>query len=181
MPHRTETELALHRSLSDSVMIALRKIMQAIELNSKRLVKRVGLTGPQLVILQEVDRNGEVTAGEIARAVSLSQATVTGILERMEKRGLLARQRSDRDKRRIMVRITERGRQILDEAPPLMQEAFVEKFSSLQAWEQTMILSALQRLVSIMDATTIQAAPFLSTSPLDNQVAKAEGGNPPAP
>jgi hypothetical protein len=62
-----------------------------------------------------------------------------------------------------------------------MQEAFVEKFSSLQAWEQTMILSALQRLVSIMDATTIQAAPFLSTSPLDNQVAKAEGGNPPAP
>ena len=170
---------AAQRSVSDNVMIALRKIIQAIELNSRKLVKRVGLTGPQLVILQEIVRGGELTAGEIAKAVSLSQATVTGILERMEKRGLLARQRSDRDKRRILVRITEAGRQILQEAPPLMQEAFVEKFSDLQTWEQTMILSALQRLVSIMDATTIQAAPFLSTSPLDSQAVKTDGSCPP--
>ena len=179
MPLDQERDPAVPRSVSDSVMIALRKIIQAIELNSRRLVKRVGLTGPQLVILQEIARCGELTAGEIAKAVSLSQATVTGILERMEKRGLLARQRSDRDKRRILVRITEAGRQILQEAPPLMQEAFVEKFSDLQAWEQTMILSALQRLVSIMDATTIQAAPFLSTSPLDSQVVKTDGSCPP--
>ena len=179
MSPNQERDPAVPRSVSDSVMIALRKIIQAIELNSRRLVKRVGLTGPQLVILQEIARCGEVTAGEIAKAVSLSQATVTGILERMEKRGLLARQRSDRDKRRILVRITKSGRQILQEAPPLMQEAFVEKFSGLQEWEQTMILSALQRLVSIMDATTIQAAPFLSTSPLDSQVGKTDGPCPP--
>lgn len=165
------------RSVSDSVLIALRKIIQAIEMNSKKLVKRVGLTGPQLVILQEIARCGEVTAGEIARAVSLSQATVTGILERMEKRGLLARQRSESDKRRIMVRITATGRQLLEEAPPLMQEAFVERFSSLQEWEQTMILSALQRLVSIMDAKTLHAAPFLSTSPFDSQASRADGSS----
>ena len=168
------------RTVSDSVLIALRKIIQVIEMNSKKLVKRVGLTGPQLVILQEIARSGEVTAGEIARAVSLSQATVTGILERMEKRGLLARQRSDSDKRRIMVRITDFGRQILDEAPPLMQEAFVERFSSLQAWEQTMILSALQRLVTIMDAKTIEAAPFLSTSPFESPAAKSDERTPPS-
>jgi len=168
------------RSVSDSVLIALRKIIQAIEMNSKKLVKRVGLTGPQLVILQEIARTGELTAGEIARAVSVSQATVTGILERMEKRGLLARKRSERDKRRIMVSITASGRQILDEAPPLMQEAFVERFSSLQEWEQTMILSALQRLVSIMDAKTIQAGPFLSTTPLDSRAPKAESGRRPS-
>lgn len=150
-------------------MIALRKIIQAIEMNSKKLVKRVGLTGPQLVILIEIARCGEVTAGEIAQAVSLSQATVTGILERMENRGLIVRQRNHQDKRRIMVRITDTGKKILEEAPPLMQEAFVERFSSLQEWEQTMILSALQRLVSIMDAKSIQAAPFLATSIIESQ------------
>lgn len=167
MSASTPTASALTRTVSDSVMIAMRKIIQAIDMNSKKLVKRVGLTGPQLVILQEITRMGEVTAGEIAQAVSLSQATVTGILERMENRGLLARRRSDRDKRRIMVSITKSGQQILEDAPPLMQEAFVERFSSLQEWEQTMILSALQRLVSIMDAKTIQAAPFLATSSID--------------
>ena len=163
-----------HRTISDNVMIALRKIIQAIDLNSKKLVKRVGLTGPQLVILQEISNIGKATSGEIARAVSLSQPTVTGILERMEKRGLLTRQRSRHDKRRIMVSITENGRNVLKDAPPLMQEAFVERFSSLQEWEQNMILSALQRLVSIMDAKAIQAAPFLETSPIGNQPAKID-------
>ena len=129
MDHASITATIHNRTVSDSVMIALRKIIQAIDTNSKQLVKRVGLTGPQLVILQEITRMGEVTAGEIAQAVSLSQATVTGILERMEKRGLLARRRSERDKRRIMVSITESGKQVLKDAPPLMQEAFVERFS----------------------------------------------------
>jgi len=153
---------------SDSVMIALRKIIRAIDMNSKKLVKRVGLTGPQLVILREIARRREVTAVQIAQAVSLSQATVTGILERMEKRQLIARQRSDRDKRRIMIRITANGDRILENAPPLMQEEFVERFCSLQEWEQMMILSALQRLVSILEAKEIDAAPFLATSPIED-------------
>ena len=181
MDHASVAASVHDRTVSDSVMISLRKIIQAIDTNSKQLVKRVGLTGPQLVILQEITRMGEVTAGEIAQAVSLSQATVTGILERMENRGLLVRRRSERDKRRIMVRITRNGQQVLDDAPPLMQEAFVERFSDLQEWEQTMILSALQRLVSIMDAKAIQAAPFLETSPIDNPVAKSDRAAPSTP
>ncbi len=156
-------------SASDNVMIALRKIIQAIDLNSRQLVKRVGLTGPQLVILREISSIDEVTAGEIAQAVSLSQATVTGIMDRMEKRGLIARKRSEHDKRKIMIRITDAGQDIVESAPPLMQEAFTQRFTSLPAWEQTMILSALLRLVSIMDAKTIQAAPFLATNIIGEQ------------
>jgi hypothetical protein len=78
-----------------------------------------------------------------------------------------------------MVRITQEGKQVLQDAPPLMQEAFVEQFTSLQEWEQNMILSALQRLVSIMDARAIDAAPFLATSPLVNQAPKSEETEPP--
>ena len=173
-------ETAPIRTNSDSVMIALRKIIQAIDMNSKKLVKRVGLTGPQLVILQEISSLGEVSVGEVARAVSLSQATLSGILSRMEKRGLLSRRRSQQDKRRVLVSITDNGKQVLEDAPPLMQEAFVDKFENLQEWERTMILSALQRLVSIMDAKAIQVAPFLATSPIDNQAANTDTTKPSA-
>jgi DNA-binding MarR family transcriptional regulator len=160
------------RPASDQVMIALRKIIQALDQNSRKLVKRVGLTGPQLVILQEIAHLGEVSVGEIARAVSLSQATVTGILERMENRELLVKRRSQHDKRRVMVSITRLGTTVLEEAPPLMQETFVERFYSLAEWERNMILGALQRLVSIMDAQTIRAAPFLAAGALDGQDTK---------
>lgn len=161
-------------TITNDVLIAIRKIMQSISMNSRSLVKRVGLTGPQLVILQAVVHSGEVSVGEVAKAISLSQGTVTGILERMQKRGLVARRRSDTDRRRVLVKATAAGEQLLETAPPLMQEAFVERFSSLEKWEQTMILSALQRLVTIMDASTIQAAPILAAGPLDDATVKPE-------
>jgi DNA-binding MarR family transcriptional regulator len=161
-------------TITNSVLIAIRKIIQSIAMNSKSLVKRVGLTGPQLMILQEIAQFGEVSVGEVARAISLSQGTVTGILERMEKRDLVIRRRSNSDRRRVLVQVTEGGKQLLETAPPLMQEAFVERFNSLRDWEQTMILSSLQRLVSIMDAKAIQPAPFLASGPIDESGVKPD-------
>jgi len=164
----------LTHSITDNVLIAIRKIIQSIDLNSRSLVKRVGLTGPQLVILQEVAGSGEVSVGKVARAISLSQGTVTDIVERMEKRGLLIRRRSDYDRRRVLVHATESGKQLLEKAPPLMQESFVEQFNGLRDWEQAMILSSLQRLVSIMDAKDIKAAPILTTGLIEEPATKPE-------
>jgi len=164
------------RKISDNVLIALRKIIQAIDLNSKKLVKQVGMTGPQLVILQEIARLGTVSVGEVAKNASLSQGTVTGIMERLEKRGLISRQRNKQDKRRVMVRVSDSGKIILEKAPSVMQEEFLGKFNQLQEWERTMILSALQRLVMMMDAKAITAEPFLSAAPVgaaETKTAKA--------
>ena len=157
----------LNDTITNNVLISIRKIIQSIALNSKSLVKRVGLTGPQLTVLQEVTYAGEVSVGDIARAISLSQGTVTGILQRLEKKDLLTRRRSDTDRRRVLVQLTVAGRDLLEKAPPLMQEAFVERFSNLPDWEQTLILSALQRLVSIMDAKAIDASPILATGSIE--------------
>lgn len=153
-------------STADQVLVAIRKIIQRIDINSRSLVKRVGLTGPQLIILQAVTRSEPVAIGEVAKAISLSQATVTGIVERLEKRNLVMRERSLEDRRKVMVKATDEGRALLTSAPPLMQEAFVDKFNDLDDWEQAMILSSLQRLVSLMDAGTLEVGPFLATGPI---------------
>jgi DNA-binding MarR family transcriptional regulator len=154
-------------SISDEVLIALRRLIQAIDIHSKRLVKQFGLTGPQLIVLQEISQSNEVTASELARKISLSQATVTGILERLEKRNLISRRRSHHDRRRAPVKTTPVGERLLDSAPPLMQESFIEQFGLLQNWEQHMILSSLQRLVTLMDAKQIDAEPILTTGRID--------------
>ncbi|MGD9390603.1 MAG: MarR family transcriptional regulator, partial [Thioalkalispiraceae bacterium] len=72
----------------DQVLISLRQIIRAIDLNSKRLERESGLTGPQLLVMQLIGSAGEITAGVLAREVSLSQATVTSILDRLERKGL---------------------------------------------------------------------------------------------
>ena len=73
------------RAISDRVIIFLRKINRAADINSKKLIKQIGLTGPQLIILREISQTDEITASDISKAISLSQATVTGILDRLDR------------------------------------------------------------------------------------------------
>lgn len=151
----------------DNVLIAIRRIIQSIDLHSKSLVKQFHLTGPQLIILKEISQSSEITASDLSRAISLSQATVTGVLYRLEKKGLISRRQSVRDRRRTLIEITSSGNLLLEAAPPLMQESFIRLFSELQSWEQHMILSSLNRLVTMMDAKHILAAPMLTTDPIN--------------
>ena len=167
MENNNRAEINGKRALCDEVLIAIRRIIQAIDLHSRYLVRQFGLTGPQLIVLQEISRREEVSAGEIAKAISLGQATVTGILERLENRGLIVRQRSNSDKRRVLVQATSASKQLLEKAPPPMQEHFIQKLTNLQDWEQGMILSSLQQIVAMMDASDIEAAPILTAGPID--------------
>jgi DNA-binding MarR family transcriptional regulator len=148
----------------DQVLISLRQIIRAIDLHSKRLERESGLTGPQLLVLQLVGNSGEITASVIARNVSLSQATVTSILDRLERKNMLKRDRSASDKRKVLVTLTEAGQQALEKAPRLLQESFINSFSCLEDWEQSQILSTLQRVAGMMNASELDAAPLLDST-----------------
>lgn len=132
--------------------MSLRRIMRSIDLHSKRLAHDFGLTGPQLAVLKSLAWSGSVPVGELAAHVRLSHATVTGVLDRMEKRCLVKRIRGEADKRRVYADITGEGGKILQKAPPLLHEEFIEKFEQLEEWEKTMILSAFQRVADMMEA-----------------------------
>ena len=149
------------------MLISLRKIIQAISLHSKDLSRRYGLTGPQLMILYEISYRNDISVTELAKLISLSQATVTDILNRLERKGLVTRSRSVTDKRRIMITTTEACDRILEMAPPSLQETFINRFSDLKDWEQLMILSAFNRVVDLMSADKIEAAPILDTGILE--------------
>ncbi len=149
------------------VMIALRRIFRAVDQHSRVLMQRYGLTGPQLTVLKEIAEREPLSLGELARAVHISQATLTGIVDRLEIRAMVERQRSSVDRRRVMVASTPAAKDVLRTAPPLLHDSFVAGFGALPEWEQTQILSSLQRLVALMEARDIAAGPILAAEPLD--------------
>ncbi|MEW5250093.1 MarR family winged helix-turn-helix transcriptional regulator [Microbulbifer discodermiae] len=151
------------------VLVALRRVIRATDLHSKYLARTSGLTAPQVLLLQAIRDRGEVTIGELANEVSLSQATVTNILDRLEKRGLVFRQRSKEDRRKVHAHLTDQGQEILRDAPIPLQEQFTRQFSDLKDWEQSMIISSLQRVAQMMDAQHIDASPVLDIGVLDRQ------------
>lgn len=156
-------------TLDDQIVAALRRIVRAVDLHSKRLVELFGLTGPQLATLQEASRLGPTTPSVIARTVHLSQGTVTGILHRLEQRGLITRTRSETDRRAVIVQISGEGTRLLDLAPSLLQDEFRHELERLEQWERHQILSTLQRVATLMDAQRLDAAPHLSS---DSDLAK---------
>ena len=143
------------------VLETLRQISRAIGLRSRQLVKTVGLTVPQLLILKEVTENGESAIGHVADQVSLSQATVTTIVDRLELQGLVVRRRDTVDRRKVLIAATEAGQTIVARNPAILQEEFTEAFSKLENWEQTQILSSLQHVAAMMKVQQIVTAPVL--------------------
>lgn len=141
----------------------VRKVMRAIEIHSSRLGTLYGLTTPQLILLKNLSKNGPMKPGKLAREVSLSHATVTGIVKRLETKGLVVRQKDSLDGRSFQVSITDKGNGLLKSMPPMLQDDFVRKLIALEDWEKTLILSSLQRVTAMMSAEDIDAAPVLLT------------------
>ena len=146
----------------EELLVAIRRVIRAIDLRSKKLSKDVGITGPQLLVLQELGADPGITAKQVSDIVNLSQATVTSILDRLETKSMVERVRSESDRRRIALYLTAQGKETLKNAPRSMEDSFIEKFNTLEDWEQSLLLSSVQRVANMMDANELDAAPILN-------------------
>jgi DNA-binding MarR family transcriptional regulator len=135
--------------VGEDILRLLRTIGRSVDIHSKTLASRFGITGPQLAVLLLLER-GTRGAKEIAGEISLSPATVTGIVGRLQAKGLVERKRSGTDGRRVDISITESGRSVLRRAPPPLHASILSGLSELEDWELNQILSALQRLASFV-------------------------------
>ncbi|MFQ3190596.1 MAG: DNA-binding MarR family transcriptional regulator [Paraglaciecola sp.] len=145
---------------NQKLLIALKKVIRAIDLHSKHLSKTSGLTGPQLLIILEIDKASGVNSSQVAKNVNLSAATVTNIIDRLESKNLVSRVRNIQDKRKVGLFLTKNSQALLLKSPQPLQEHFIKKFSNLDQWEQSQLLSSIERLAQMMDANTINEPPL---------------------
>ena len=148
------------------LLISIRKIIQAIDLHSRQLNKKFGLTGPQLIVLQEIANHGKISITPLSKNTSLSQATVTDITKRLEIKGYISREKREDDKRAVNLLLTDQGKKTVENFPPLLQQTFTDRFSKIENWEQMMIMAAFDRVVNLMAAEEIEAYPILVTGPI---------------
>lgn len=143
------------------VVRAIRRIIRAVDVHSKRVGRSVGLTIPQIVVLSAIRDLGEVTSSSISAHASLSPPTVTTILDNLETRGLVERVRSQVDRRVVHPCLTPAGRRVLRDAPPLLQSAFMAEFAQLPASRRQAIVEAFEQVAGMMQAPEGDAEPVL--------------------
>ena len=156
------------------ILRALRGIIQAVDIYSRKLASQYKITAPQLVTLLCVAEHGPLATVEIAREVHLTKSTIVGILDWLEAKDLIQRKRNTEDRRLVMVSATEAGMALIESAPSPLQDVFVQALDELPELEQIAIALSLERTVELMEAKDIDSAPVLelgdmkkSTEPLD--------------
>jgi len=165
----------MENPITKAALRAIRRVLRAADRGGRKLASVTGLTPSQVLVLQEIERRREGTPTAIASALQFGQATITNIVDRLVADELVTRRRSERDRRQMLLHITDTGRAMLETAPDLLQNRFQDRFDALPAWEQAMILAALERLGELLDATDIDAAPLLDGGAIDRSV--DTGGN----
>ena len=140
------------------ILKSIRSIAHALDVRSRLLNKRSGLTLPQLIVLRCVRDLGEPTGSTISKAVDLSPPTVLGILDKLAAKGLIIRTRPETNRRVVISQLTELGTEMLDLAPSPLGSSFSQRYFALSEQERKQILwslSKVSQLTEADDASTI--------------------------
>jgi DNA-binding MarR family transcriptional regulator len=152
------------------VLCALRRIIRAVDVYSRKLNSKLGLTTPQLLCLHALSGEETMTLSELTQKVNLSGSTVNGIVDRLEAKQLVQRKRSTLDRRKVYLYMTKTGNDTLGKAPSLLQDKLSSALSNLSELEQLTITQALERVVELMEIEDMNVSPHLMvTGEIDNK------------
>ncbi len=131
LPRRSRPALDLDPTLD--FLSLLWRIQHALQRTSKRMEATLGMTGPQRLVLKVVGQFPRLTASELARIVRLHPSTITGIVQRLEKKGLLTRERNARDQRRVHLTVGRHAKRMAGRSKGTVESAVEQALGCVSA------------------------------------------------
>ncbi len=159
MPREVDIDTA------NEILRAIRRIVRKISAQSRMMSHQVGVTLPQFLCLKAIGEleevEQEVTVVMVGKRVHLSPTTVSRIVERLVKSGMVNRERRSRDRRKVCLSLTDLGLERFQTLPTPLQDEFVQRLTHLDASERLALLDSLRRVTQLMEAEDLDAAPVL--------------------
>ena len=146
------------------ILIKIRKIVRSIDIESKKIQKEHGVSIPQVLCLNYLlnTQNYQATQGEIRKFLNLNPSTVSGIINRLEKKGYLARLPKSGDKRVVNIALTSAGDKLIKSIPSLLHVQLSEKLKKLNDEELAKVIEGLNTLVRILEIEEVEASPMIT-------------------
>lgn len=140
---------------SKAVMVAgiiddIRRVFQVLAEQSRKVERETGLTASQLWVVKMLDGASPMKVTELARRMYLHPATMVGLLDRLELKGLVQRTRSDKDRRVVHIIITDQGRDLVRNAPEVAQGLLVKGLEPLSEKKVKVISDGFEQIVKIL-------------------------------
>ena len=151
----------LNRDVAISeIMQSLRRIIKSIQDYSQEVSNKFGITGPQLWVLKIISGNENLSLGELSKRIYLHPSSITGLVDRLEKKGYVLRDRGQEDRRVIKVQLTSEGKKLVRKAPNPIQGKMIYGLRKLRKGKLNLLCNSIQELVEIMEAQSLKVTFF---------------------
>lgn len=118
----------------------------ALQSASKRMARRLSVTGPQRLVIRLAGKRPGISAGDLADILLLHPSTLTGILKRLSDRGLIEMKADPGDRRRVRIQLTDSGRKLNSRAKGTVEAAVGRTLARVPARDVQAVDRVLSRL-----------------------------------
>jgi len=138
------------------IIFSIRRLIQASEFYTKELNKKYQISAAQLNCILTLDEHGPLPLSQIAKHMMVKSSTVTGVVDRLEKKGLAERMRNSPDRRVITIELTEAGKNLAQNAPPPIQQKIIDGLKQTENAKKELIVSSLNMLTDMLDVHDLE-------------------------
>jgi len=138
------------------IIFSIRRLIQASELYTKELNKKFQISAAQLNCILTLYEYGPLPPSKIADHMMVKSSTVTGVVDRLEKKGLAERMRNSPDRRVITIQLTDAGKQLAENAPPPIQQKIIDGLKNIGNAKKEQIVRSLNILTNMLDVQDLE-------------------------
>jgi DNA-binding MarR family transcriptional regulator len=132
------------------IVLTFRKLVSAVHLNSPRMKKQSGLTGPQVEALRILAREGSLSSAALSRKLCVTPSNITGIIDRLEKKGLVERVRGLKDRRISQLELTPAGKVMNESLPSSIEGTLINGLVDMSEEEISELATQLQKFLDLL-------------------------------
>jgi len=149
-----------NQALINEIVGGIRKLRRAVYHDYIKASSQFGLTETQNDVLRTLLVYGAMSSADLSRNLYVTPANITGVIDRLEKKGLVERIRQKTDRRVALVSLTESGEELSEQLPDPIETKLISGLVNLAPEQVQALGEAMKRLIDLIDADGIEDAPF---------------------
>lgn len=139
-----------------NIVESIRRLVRAEYLDSQKMSKQYGLTGPQSLVLRLLINKGALSSADLSRQMYVTPSNITGIIDRLEKKGLVERIRKQGDRRVALITLTQSGQELGKTIPDPIEKKFVNQLADLEPEHLQILAMAMDQILNLIDTKGVE-------------------------
>jgi DNA-binding MarR family transcriptional regulator len=149
-----------NQSVIKDIVGSIRKLVRAVYLDSQKMSRQFGLTGPQSIVMRLLLNNGSMSSADLSRMMYVTPSNMTGIVDRLEKKDLVKRVGKQGDRRVALIVLTDPGKLLSERLPDPIENKFIQQLADLENEHVQILAMAMRQILNLIDLDGVEATPL---------------------